>query len=108
MEKDSLDMFRIFTLEGVISDDAQIWQRREDYLQLLSIQMRNLGYVPRLDIDADFRTQYNSKKNSYTFSLAAFGVYVGERESEWIFGIDEEGPIPIPQSRSKASYSEVE
>jgi len=108
MEKNSLDAFRIFTLEGVIADDAQIWQRREDYLQLLSIQMRNLGYVPRLDINPDFRTQYDNKKNSYTFSLAAFGVYVGERESEWIFGIDEEGPIPIPQSRLKESYSEVE
>lgn len=108
MEKDSLDVFRIFTLDGVIADDAQIWQRKNDYLELLSIQMRNLGYVPRLDIDADFRIQYNDRKNSYTFRLAAFGVYVGERESEWIFGIDEEGPIPIPQIRSSKSFLEAE
>lgn len=107
MKEVSLSSFRIFSLDGVILDDSQILQRKQDYLQLLHIQMRNLGYVPRLDIDIDFRLKYNIKNSSYTFGLSVFGVYVGERESEWIFGIDEEGPIPIPQSRSKESYSEA-
>ena len=108
MENISPEPLKPFSLSGVINDDSVIWQRKNDYLELLSIQMRNLGYVPRLDIAPDFILEYNRRNQSYNFSLSSYGVYVGERESEWIFGIDEEGPIPIPQSRSKESYSEVE
>ena len=96
-----------FSLDGTILDDSHIWQRKKDYIDLLGIQMRNLGYVPRLDFPVEFELQYNNRNYSYTFMLAVYGVYVGERESEWIFGIDEEGPIPIPQSRSRESFSEV-
>lgn len=99
MENVNLETLRSFSLSGVISDDSVIWQRKTDYLELLDIQMRNLGYVSRLDIAPDFILEYDRKKQSYIFSLSSYGVYVGERESEWIFGIDEEGPIPIPQSR---------
>lgn len=96
-----------FDLEGVIHDDAHIWRLKEEYITLLGIQMRNSGYVPRLDIPAQFSIEYNRKSNSYSFQLLVYGVYVGERDCEWIFGIDEEGPIPMPQSKSKESCSEA-
>jgi hypothetical protein len=108
MENISPEPLKAFSLDGVINDDSVIWQRKNDYIELLGIQMRNLGYVPRLDMKPEFVLEYNRTKQNYTFRLSVFGVHVGERESEWIFGIDEEGPIPIPQSRLNESFLEAE
>lgn len=94
-----------FDLDGVILNDADIWRLKKEYVILLGIQMRSCGYVPRLDMATEFALQYNSKNDSYGFKLAVYGVFVGERDCEWIFAIDQEGPIPIPQSRSKKSSS---
>jgi len=98
---------REFPLSGVILDDSDMWRLKKEYAVLLGIQMRNSGYVPRLDKTPQFRLEYNSRNHSYSFLLVAYGVYVGERECEWMYGVDEEGPIPIPQSRSSESCSEA-
>ena len=108
MENNTWRPLRAFSLNGTINSDAMIWQRKRDYIELLGIQMRNGGYVPNLDIPVGFSLEYDIKKDSYKFQLVVYGIYVGERESEWIYGIDKEGPIPIPQSRSKESYLEAE
>jgi hypothetical protein len=96
---------RRFHLDGVILNDSYIWKLKNEYITLLGIQMRNTGYVPRLDIPTEFSIEYNKDNDSYKFNLAVYGVYVGERECEWIFAVDQEGPIPIPQSRLKKSSS---
>jgi hypothetical protein len=107
MENVATEPLKAFSLSGVINDDSVIWQRKKDYIELLGIQMRNSGYVPRLDIDTQFTLQYDSRRQRYDFTLSVFGVYVGERESEWIFGIDEEGPIPTPQTKSSGHFLEA-
>jgi len=94
-----------FSLEGSIYDDAAIWRLKEEYLDLIDFQMRSAGYVTRLDIDKDFTIEYNEKSNTYSFQLSVYGVYVGKRKSEWIFGVDERSVIPIPQSKLSASSS---
>jgi hypothetical protein len=94
-----------FQLDGVILNDSYIWGLKNEYIALLGIQMRNTGFVPRLDIPTEFSIEYNKDNDSYRFDLAVYGVYVGERGCEWIFAIDQDGPIPIPQSRSKRSSS---
>jgi hypothetical protein len=96
-----------FSLEGTIYDDAAIWRLKEAYLDLLDFQMRSCGYVARLDIGTDFTIQYNEKPETYSFQLSVYGVYVGKRKSEWIFGVDERAVIPIPPSKSSAFSSEA-
>tara|TARA_B110000503_G_C6992153_1_gene347809 strand:- start:306 stop:620 length:315 start_codon:yes stop_codon:yes gene_type:complete len=93
-----------FSLEGTIYDDAAIWRLKEEYFDLLDTQMRFSGYVTRLDIDREFSIEYNEKSRTFSFKLSVYGVYVGKRKSEWIFGVDEKAVIPIPQSKSSVSF----
>ena len=94
-----------FSLEGKIYDDASIWKLKEAYLDLLDFQMRCCGYVTRLDIDPQFTIQYNESSETFSFWLSVYGVYVGKRKSEWIFGVDEIAVIPIPPNRSNVYSS---
>lgn len=91
-----------FTLEGTIYDDAAIWRLKEAYLDLLNFQMRGCGYVTRLDMGTDFVIEYNERPETFSFKLSIYGVYVGKKKSEWIFGVDERAVIPMPQSRLNA------
>jgi hypothetical protein len=69
-------------------------------------EMKLSGYVPRLDINADFTLKYNQQKQYFEFELSIYGVYVGKKKSEWITGIDETRAIYIAQSKSKESLRE--
>ena len=94
-----------FNLNGVISDEAVLWRLKNEYVRLLTNEMRLAGYVPRLDIVPDFTTGYNEKKRFFEFELTLYGIYVGRKQSEWILGIDEHKPIYIQKSRSTESSS---
>jgi hypothetical protein len=94
-----------FSLDGKFYDDAAIVRLKKEYFDLLDFQMRSCGYVTRLDISPDFTIEYNESTETFSFRLSVYGVYVGKRKSEWIFGVDEKAVIPIPQSRSSASLS---
>ena len=96
-----------FSLDGNIYDDSAIWRMKRAYLDLIDFQMRSCGYVTRLDIYPDFTIEYNEKTETFSFQLSVYGVYVGKRKSEWIFGVDEKAVIPIPQSKSNAYSSEA-
>jgi hypothetical protein len=88
-----------FGLDGQIFDEAVIPRLKIEYIRLLVIQMKNLGYVPRLDIEPDFTVQFNEDKEIFTFILSVYGIYVGKRKSEWILGIDEQRPIYMEKNR---------
>jgi hypothetical protein len=96
-----------FSLSGSIYDDSAIWRLKEAYHQLLDFQMRTSGYVIRLDIAPDFTLQYNEDTETFIFELSVYGIYVGRRNSEWIFGVEENKIIPIQQNRSNEYYSKV-
>jgi hypothetical protein len=96
-----------FSLSGTIYDDAQIFTMKQNYLKLLDFQMRCNGYVFRLDMGPEFALQYNDKTETFSFYLATYGVYVGKRKSEWIFGVDEHKIVPIPLSKSRECSSEA-
>ena len=87
-----------FGLEGQIYDDSAIWRLKIEYMRLMIAEMRLSGYVPRIDIAPDFTMSYNEKSESFNFELSLYGIYVGKRKSEWIFGVGERAVIPIPPS----------
>jgi hypothetical protein len=91
---------RRFNLSGNIYDDSAIVRLRMEYLKLLTLEMKLLGYVPRLDINQDFTLRYNEQTKYFEFELSIYGVYVGKKKSEWISGIDETRVVPIPQIKS--------
>lgn len=88
-----------FGLEGSIYDDSAIWRLKIEYMRLMISEMRLSGYVPRIDIAPDFTMSYNEKSQSFNFELSLYGIYVGKRKSEWIFGVDETTVIPIQQNK---------
>lgn len=98
---------KLFNLEGNIYDDSIIWRLRIEYADLLISEMRFAGYVPRLDIDEDFTIEYNENIKGFKFKLSMYGIHVGKRKSEWIFGVDGTLVIPMHQSKSNESWQEV-
>ncbi len=92
-----------FYLDGIIHDDSMIGRLKNEYIRLLTIEMKLSGYVPRLDLDPDFTIRYNEIKNFFEFELSVQAVYAGKRKSEWIAGIDGTNPIFILQSKSSES-----
>jgi hypothetical protein len=94
-----------FSLDGNIHDDSALWRLKTEYIALLSSEMKIAGYVPRLDINADFTIEYNEQKQYFEFKLSIYGVYVGKRKSEWITGIDEARAVYTQKSKSN-EYSQ--
>lgn len=97
-----------FSLDGNIHDDSAIWRLKQEYTALLTTEMKIAGYVPRLDINADFTIEYNEQKEYFEFELSLYGVYVGKRKSEWITGIDESRVIYTQKNRSSESSQDLE
>jgi hypothetical protein len=96
-----------FSLDGNIHDDSALWRLKNEYTALLFSEMRIAGYVPRLDISADFTIEYNEQKQYFEFKLSLYGVYVGKRKSEWITGIDETKAIYTQKSKSSELSQEA-
>jgi hypothetical protein len=90
-----------FSLDGIIHDESALGRLKGEYTRLLISEMRLCGYVPRIDIDADFTIDYNEKKQYFEFEISIHGVYAGKRKSEWIAGIDVNKPIYIQKNKSK-------
>jgi hypothetical protein len=90
---------KIFTIDGIIKDDAAIGRLRLEFERLQTLKMRELGYVPRLDIDPNFTIQYNNTKEYFEFILTLYGTYLGKRKSQCIMGID--GTLLVPTHKNK-------
>jgi hypothetical protein len=92
---------KTFTVDGIIKDDAAIGRLRLEIERLQILQMRELGYVPRLDIDPQFTIQYNNTKEYFEFILTLYGTYLGKKKSQCIMGIDGTLLVPTHKNRLK-------
>ncbi len=95
-----------FNLDGIIHDESAIYRLKNEYVRLLTTEMRLAGYVPRLDIDIDFTIDYNEIKQYFEFELSLYGIFTGRKQSEWIQGIDGTKAILIQKNKSN-EYSQV-
>lgn len=82
-----------FGLDGTIYDSAHIDRLKTEYLALVVMQMRDKGYVPRIDIDYQFTMWYDQDKNQYNFKMSVYGVYVGPKKAQEIKAIMNYKPI---------------
>jgi len=76
-----------FVLKGRIEDDSLIWKLKNEYCDLVYLQMDNAGYVERIDMKPEFRLQYNEWFEFFSFELIIHGVYVGKKKREWTIGV---------------------
>lgn len=95
-----------FDIDGVIHDDSALARLKVEYTRLLTTEMRLAGYVPRIDINADFTLDYNETKQYFEFKLTMYGIYVGKKKSEWIIAVDETKPIYTQKNKSN-EFSQV-
>ena len=92
---------KTFKLDGIIKDDSAIGRLRLELVKLKKTEMRELGYVPRLDIDPNFTIKYNETKEYFEFTLTVYGTYLGKTKSQCIQGIDGTALVPILRNKSK-------
>ena len=75
-----------FSLEGEIANDSFIFGHREKMEKLMDSHMRNLGYVPHLDLDSQYSISYNLERETFDFHITVYGVYVGKKRAHEIVG----------------------
>jgi len=92
---------KTFTLDGIIKDDSAIGRLRQEVAKLKIEEMREEGYVPRLDIDPNFTIKYNETKEYFEFTLTVYGTYLGKKKSQCIQGIDGTALVPIRKNKLK-------
>ena len=92
---------KAFTFNGIIQNDAAIGRLRQELVRLKTIEMRELGYVQRLDIDHNFTIKYNSTTEQFEFTITVYGTYIGKKKSLCILGIDGTTLVPIQKNKLK-------
>jgi hypothetical protein len=90
---------KTFILDGIIKSDSAIGRLRYELIKMKIEEMREVGYVPRLDIDPNFTIQYNLEKDYFEFKLTVYGTYLGKTKSQCIQGID--GTLLVPTQKNK-------
>jgi hypothetical protein len=95
-------------MEGIIKDDSSIGRLKIELIRLKKLEMIELGYVQRLDIDPDFTIEYNETKDYFEFKLTVYATYVGKSKATWIIGIDGTTAITTQKSKLKESSMDQE
>ncbi len=95
-------------VDGAIKDEAAVPRLKEEYIRLLIVQMRETGYVPRIDIEPSFTLDYNNEKESFNFKLTVYGIFIGRKKTEWIIAVDGSKPISLQKSKLKEFSSDQE
>lgn len=80
-----------FQLEGTIASDADIPRTRYNVESTILTHMRNTGYIPLLDLDPSFSTEYTD--DTWTFKITIHGIYVGKKKASMWEGMFMDKPI---------------
>jgi hypothetical protein len=90
-----------FSIDGKIVSSTAFIRMQEIYSELLEEQMREGGYVPRLDLIPEWTTtRHNSH---YQFELSVYGTYVGRKKAKCLEGVEGGRPVYFHQDRPKGS-----
>ena len=68
------------------------------YMKILEEQMREAGYVPRLELGMEWTT--TRQKSHYEFEISVYGSYVGKASAWSIEGIDQGKAVTIHPDKS--------
>lgn len=71
-----------FSREGEVADDSAFIRTRQRLTHDIHNEMRDRGFVPILDIDTHWSTEYivGSDKPKYKFKLTVYGVFLGGQD----------------------------
>jgi hypothetical protein len=95
-----------FNLSGIIHDESAIGRLKNEYIRLITSEMKFAGYAPRFDLEPDFTVDYDEKKKIFEFELTIYGIYVGKRKAQWIAGVDRYNAIHTQKNKSKEFLQE--
>lgn len=95
-----------FGMDGKVQSSTAFARVQEMYTKLIEDQMREAGYVPRLDLGMEWTT--TRQKSYYEFEISLYGSYVGRKTAWVIDGIDNGRPISIRQSKQSESSKQQE
>lgn len=76
-----------FQVDGVLRDDSDFIRARNQFENVLILNMRTSGYVRVLDIDPMFSVEFIQETSNYNFILTVHGIYVGKAKAWDIEGI---------------------
>lgn len=95
------EAIRRFEIEGSLRDN-DIPRLRPHFENLLRQNMRDSGYVPVLDLDTQWSTDYLESADQYFFVLSMYGIRVGKGNAWTIEGIsDGQKIMRTPQTKSR-------
>lgn len=95
-----------FGFKGQLGDDSRFEGLRKQYETLIIQGMRDVGYVPVLDLDTLWSTSYDQQNECYNFTISMFGIYVGRRKAFLIEGMSGQGRLhPRSITPPKSSQS---
>ena len=95
-----------FGMDGKVQSSTAFARVQGMYTKLIEDQMREEGYVPRLDLGMEWTT--TRQKSHYEFEISLYGSYVGRKTAWVIDGIDNGRPISIRQSKQSESSKQQE
>jgi hypothetical protein len=90
---------------GELLDDRYFAGTRQTVLRYMVEQMKEKGYVRRLEIDDDWTLHYNG--STYKFQLSVYGTYVGKRNAECLVGLLGTRPIYIQNNKSEVPLTSL-
>ena len=93
-------------MDGKVQSSTAFARVQGMYTKLIEDQMREEGYVPRLDLGMEWTT--TRQKSHYEFEISLYGSYVGRKTAWVIDGIDNGRPISIRQSKQSESSKQQE
>lgn len=97
-----------FQLEGQFADEARMPHVRLHYENIVIEQMRDVGYIPVLDLGSGWSTSMREDE-TFDFLLTIHGIYVGRKRAWDIEGISGEKLIPrTPPTKSNESSKNAE
>jgi len=86
---------RRFTEEGFLRDDCDIIRLKYELTKTLEEIMRSQGYIPHLDLNVEWSTEYIEKDKKYAFKISWYGIEVGVERSWSEIGFSDGKTFPI-------------
>jgi hypothetical protein len=77
-------------------DDSDLIRIKNQYINLLTSQMKDKGYVPVLDIDPAFSVEFTGE--TWKFLMTIHGVYVGKKKAWDTLGMTQGKLTPRTQA----------
>ena len=74
------DEIKRFSLEGELGN-ANVVEMKDRQVHFIESMMRDMGFVPALDLEPQFTRSFNSSTETWEFQVSVYGIHVGREKS---------------------------